>query len=543
MSLQIMQDVPSGSRSVTASRDKDAYEAFESMCQMISAYRDEIDYRDVYNDEDVIRKFVAATECPGSFFEYRATINHFLKFMMCREINILDIDERVIALFRNHVCTRACWPARALQSRYQNVALSRFHLFLQYQGILESRGWSSSDPDVLIRFRDRLVAEGVHRLTADVQAKIAFHFVLWMRLAGIDRSRIDDMIVQKFADHKCNCGFNMKFRVLNEKEASRRRIAVDRFQRFLAGKNPVFRNGIFIQRRKRSLPSEAVLRYCAWLSDQRGLRPQTVRIYMHDVMSWLPVLGEDATAYTANSIRQLAVAEFAKRSPPMQSRFIRSVRSYIAFQAAEGKCCSSLAHSLISRPSYSLSSVPRRLDADAVKRVIANCDLSTPRGIRDRAVLTLLAELGLRGGEVWKLKLEDFNWVEARISIEGKGGRAAAVPLTQNVGDSVLDYLESVRPISPSDRVFLRMSRPYSPFASASEITNIAVFNLARCGLAGGSHVFRHTLATELLRDGRSLEDVATVLRHQSLNTTTIYAKVNEPMLKRLAEPWMEGSS
>jgi integrase len=339
--------------------------------------------------------------------------------------------------------------------------------------------------------------------------------------------------------HDCRCGLHMKSGRAGGQARGRRRMAVKRFLRFLEDQNPIFHDGVFITDRRRLQLSPSALRYQTWLRDRKGLQPRTVYWYVIDLMRWLPKLGEDARTYTAERLRALAISECTHSSPAMQSRFINSVRNYIKFRASEGDCSLSLADALISRPSYRLSTVPRRLDAGMVNDVIQSCDLNSACGVRERAILLLLAQLGLRAAEVWRLRVKDFDWSEAKIRIEGKGGRAAIVPLPQDVGDAVLDYLERARPLSGSDVLFLRSRLPSTPLARPAEISNIARHALARCGQKGGAHAFRHTLATELLRDGRSLEEIATVLRHRSVSSTMIYAKVNEPMLRRLAEPWM----
>ncbi|WBO22505.1 tyrosine-type recombinase/integrase [Sphingomonas abietis] len=485
----------------------------------------------------LIDEFIKTTNSTGSLLSYRATIKHLLRYLHARNIKLDRLSPKILETFKGHACTAECLPSRTFSNR-QTPALFRFWLFLQYQSVVPATGWDAEDPKICFSFLHNLIKEGVHSTVADVQAKNALHFLLWSRLKGVPRPRIGEF-AEAFIRHECSCGLQTKSGRLDGKAKGRRQIAVDRFLRFISGENPVFRDGIFFQRRKRCQPFPSVLRYREYLTRQRGLRPHTIQHYTLDIMSWLPKLGEDASTYTAGAIRDMAMVEFAKRGTSMQSRLIRSARSYLLFRASEGHCSHSLAQALVSRPTYRLSRVPRRLDVDAVQRVIDSCDVSTRRGLRDRAVLLLLAELGLRAAEVWRLKLQDLDWAEAKLRIEGKGGRGAVVPLTQRSGDAVLDYIEKARPCTPSDALFVRLSRPHTPFAKSAEIASIARMRLSQCGYRGGSHIFRHTLATELLRDGRSLEDVATVLRHRSVATTTIYAKVNEPMLKRLAEPWM----
>ncbi len=516
-----------------------ALRGFEEICRIVTNYAQEIDYSNIDKTDDIIKIIAKLSGCPGAYLNYRGAINHLLQFLRVRNVKIESINTTIVNSFWNHTCDQSCLPAHRLKYKAKFLAISRFCLFLQYQRILPESGWGATDAELCTNFRDVIEHLGVEAERANAQARQALHFIVWLRLHGIAREAIDNKNVDDFLGHDCCCGLRIRAGPAIGETRDRRRVAIQRFLRFLEGENPIFLDGVFIKDRKQLQFTPSALRYRTWLIDQKGLQPRTVYYYLLDVMRWLPKFGEDASFYTANRLRELAMSECCGINSAMQSRFIKSVRNYIHFRASEGQCNISLCDAIISRPSYRLSSVPRRLELGMVSKIIQSCNLQTQRGIRERAILTLLAQLGLRAVEVWRLRLRDFDWPEAKLRIHGKGGRGAVVPLTQDAGDAVLDYLQYARPQSDSDVLFLRMCHPYTPLARAAEISNIVRYALARCGQKGGAHVFRHTLATELLRNGRSLEEIATVLRHRSVSTTMIYAKVNEPMLKRLAEPWM----
>ncbi len=511
--------------------------AFNKLVSILDNYSKPINFSDITTVDQVVRIFVELTECPGAFLDYRGVINHLMRYLEHSGHDICHLDQSIMRKFRDHSCGSACFPSRAFKGRLKIVAISRFILFLQYQGVIESHGWTSSDPELCLDFKKVLVAEGVGADRANIQAKLAIHFVVWLRLNGISRDHITEITISEFVAHRCECGANSTSNVDAQVKA-RRHVAIKRFTRFLSNEDVVLHNNTIINNHSVSSLSPGVIRYQQWLI-QRGVSVRTAYYYVLDLISWLPKLGEDASIYSADTLRKLALSEFAGRSPAMQGRFIRSVRSYVEFRAFEGHCSRALVHALISRPTYRLSAVPRRLEPGMIPAIIESCDPAKPSGIRDRAIITLLSELGLRAVEVWRLRISDLDWEEARIRIQGKGGRGSMVPLTQRSGNAILDYLETSRPVSPFESLFLRVSRPHVPLANAAEISGIARKALARCGHTGGAHVFRHTLATELLRDGRSLDDVATVLRHKSLDSTTIYAKVDEPMLQQLAIHWL----
>jgi site-specific recombinase XerD len=153
-----------------------------------------------------------------------------------------------------------------------------------------------------------------------------------------------------------------------------------------------------------------------------------------------------------------------------------------------------------------------------------------------------LARLGLRASEVAALRLGDLDWQNAAVDVQGKYRRKARLPLPQEVGDALLDYLEHSRPPVTSDRAFIRTVAPLRAL-SRPTITQTAARALRRAGIDApffGAHLFRHSAATTLLRQGASLETIGEVLRHASLETTAIYAKVDRDLLQQVALPWPE---
>jgi integrase len=179
-----------------------------------------------------------------------------------------------------------------------------------------------------------------------------------------------------------------------------------------------------------------------------------------------------------------------------------------------------------------------------VEQILKRCDRKTSIGRRNYAMLLLLARLGVRAGEVIRLSLEDIDWDSGQIAIRGKGGKLAPLPLPPDVGAALAAYLRRDRPHSASRRVFLRHRAPITSFANPSTISTIVRRALKHAGVESahkGAHVLRHSLATSLLRQGGSLDEMGELLRHPSPNTTTIYAKVDVTALHTLAMPWPGG--
>jgi len=186
--------------------------------------------------------------------------------------------------------------------------------------------------------------------------------------------------------------------------------------------------------------------------------------------------------------------------------------------------------------------LPRGLSRSAVMRLLASCDRRRTVGRRDYAVLLLLARLGLRAGEVAAIQLDDIDWRRGEFVVRGKGARLERLPLPVDVGRAIVSYLRR-RPHGRSRAVFLLARAPYCPL-SGHAVSGIVHRACVRAQLpVVHAHRLRHTAATELLRAGGSLPEVAQVLRHRELATTAIYAKVDRRSLRPLARPWPGGAS
>jgi len=180
-----------------------------------------------------------------------------------------------------------------------------------------------------------------------------------------------------------------------------------------------------------------------------------------------------------------------------------------------------------------------------VERVITACDSSTSRGIRNKAILLLLARLGWRTGDVASLQLEAIDWVQGTLRVMGQSRREAKLPLPQDVGDAILHYLHTARPSVNCDSVFITAIAPWNPI-TLHVVTTVAAQAIQRAGVKApsyGAHVLRHSAATGLLCQGASLQVIGEVLRHRAVETTAHYAKVDVALLQQVAMPWPGASS
>jgi site-specific recombinase XerD len=214
---------------------------------------------------------------------------------------------------------------------------------------------------------------------------------------------------------------------------------------------------------------------------------------------------------------------------------------FLRFLAISGLCAPDLVAAVPRIARWRLASLPRYIDAADIAPLMATCDPTCAAGARDRAIMLLLARLGLRAGDVRELLVADIDWSQGRLRLMGKGRCESWLPLPQEVGDAVWHYLEPLRPRIDDEHVFLRVHAPFGPLPSSGPISKLVRRAIQRAGIQApslGAHVLRHSAATALLRQGVSLDIIGAVLRHRCLESTAHYAKVDETLLRRVRQPW-----
>ena len=387
---------------------------------------------------------------------------------------------------------------------------------------------------LVVQFTDHLASLGHTTLTVGGYGDAARHFAVWLQQSGIAVAQVDDDTCAGFAAHQCHCPGIRRYDRVSVKYARRAR----RFVRFLAERGVVARL---------TLPGPApveprVALFQDWLRQHRGISERTISRYGRMVARLQIALGADPARYTAASIRKVILDELRGTSAAHVKTMTTALRGYLRFLGASGTCGLELMHAVPTVPQWRLSAMPRYLPTDDVERIVASCDVSKAHGVRDRAILLLLARLGLRAGDVLDLRLGDICWAESTLRVRGKSRREVCLPLPQDAGDAVLEYICRARPDSDSDAVFLRSSAPYRSFAQSSCISSVVRLALDRAGISDppsrGANLLRHSAATSMLRAGATLDTIGTVLRHRSTTTTAHYAKVDIPMLLQIAQPW-----
>jgi site-specific recombinase XerD len=280
------------------------------------------------------------------------------------------------------------------------------------------------------------------------------------------------------------------------------------------------------------------------MQQQRGTCDSTLSNYGIHICELLRRVGEEPARWDARGLREFVMEGSQRCGWAAAKKRTTALRMFLRFLIAEGRCASELYDAVPVLVHRRLSSLPRYLSADDVERVIASCDRNSAVGQPDRAILLLLARLGLRAGDIVQLRLRDIDWKAASFQVSGKSRRETRLPLTRELGDALVTYLTRSRPQTDTDTVFVRTRAPYRAFRSHCAVSVIVDRAFARAGVIrpsrGAAHLLRHSVATAMLRHGASLQDVAALLRHQSVTTTEIYAKVDVTALRTIAQPWPE---
>jgi len=235
--------------------------------------------------------------------------------------------------------------------------------------------------------------------------------------------------------------------------------------------------------------------------------------------------------------------ESQRMAPPAVKGVAKALRSFLRFCEFLGEVPVGLAAGVPSVATWTTTPpIPKAIAAEHAQRAIDSCNQLTAVGLRDRAVLLLLARLGLRACEIIRLTLDDIDWDQAQLRIHGKGGRQSLLPLPADVGTAIAEYLQHGRPSCGDRHLFLRSMAPIRGLLDGSDgVGSIVRYALARAKVDAphrGTHQFRHALAAQMLRQGASLPEIGQVLRHRSPQTTSIYAKVDLDALRTVVMAW-----
>ena len=384
-------------------------------------------------------------------------------------------------------------------------------------------------------FTKNLSKNGYTALAIEGYYKSVAHFGTWLRSNSIPLEGINDHVISSFAKHRCHCPGARRIKKLSPQYVDRVRYFVFYLQQ----------EGILYKKNSSKVLTPLVVKFKESLHSL-GLATATIQGHEISILKLLPLLGRNPRKYNSKIIKETVYKVAKKCSLPVLKKLTSTLRIYLRFLTVEGLCSPDLDSTVPIVAQWRLSSLPKYITTKEVERVISSCNIDTKQGLRDRAILLLLARLGLRAGDIVNMRIEDINWREGTLRVRGKGRREVLLPLPQEVGDALLLYLKKVRPQVSIDRLFLCLKAPYRPFHFPSNISDIVSAGISRAGIINppsrGASLLRHSAATTMLRNGATLENVSAVLRHRSLDMTAYYAKVDVPMLMKISQPWPEGA-
>lgn len=386
-------------------------------------------------------------------------------------------------------------------------------------------------------FVEALVSTGYERASIHAKVLVAAQFGRWLERRGHCVCDIDEGQVHEFLRWR-----RRRYRAHRGAEAT----VVQLLRRLrAAGVLPPAVVSVH-----RGEATEIEDQYATYLREERALTRATLINYLPLVDRFLV----DRFGEGPVRVKQLKAADVTRfvlryahtMSPGRAKLLVTTMRSFLRFLFLRGETAMDLTPSAPTVADWRLTKVPKFIPAQDVQRLLHACDRRSATGRRDYAVLLLLARLGLRASEVVQMTLDDIEWEAGELVVRGKGRRHARLPIPTDVGDALVDYLRRDRPQDTSRRVFICAMAPRRGFAGPGAISTIVMRAIDRAGLrtpTKGAHLLRHSLATDLLRRGASLDEIGDLLRHRSPDTTVLYAKVDIGSLREVAQPWPGGAA
>lgn len=385
-------------------------------------------------------------------------------------------------------------------------------------------------------YAGRLSDEGFGRQCTWRSLSLFRELMDWHVGNGHDPQDLSEVHVDRFLEHR----FKHWSPDSGDRSALRRLLSALREEGLVPAAAPV----------ERTEHEQIVDKFAAYLTRERGLAASTVehhKLLAHRFLQEVCPAGADGfAALTPEMVIGYVERHAFDGSADSGKAMCGVVRAFLRYLHLKGFISAALSDCVPSIRRWRLAGLPTFLPPQKVHQVLDACDRATAMGLRDYAVLMVLAKLGLRASEVVALSLDDIDWQSGSILVHGKGRRQATMPLRHDVGAAIVAYIRHGRPVSACRRLFLRTLAPHVGFASGCAITMIAKEALARANIHGyahhGAHLFRHSLATNLLRSGASFAEIGQLLRHQSTDSTRIYAKLDIEKLRELSLSWPGGA-
>jgi site-specific recombinase XerD len=392
-----------------------------------------------------------------------------------------------------------------------------------------------SHEELIERYVAHLVKDGLNQQGILRSLRLVGDLIKRMARSRSVLTDLDERMVERFLYHRARRQFIQR----GDPAALRRLLSVLRDVGMIAPAKP---SPITWQ-------DQILAEFSDYLQRERGLAPASIVRHLPAIRRFLCEVwpaGTDALS----KIDHAAVVHYVERhardgSATFGKAMCWSLRAFLRYLHHKGLNAVSLAGCVPSIRQWKLANLPTFLTAQQVQKVLDGCDRTSVIGRRDYAILMMLAKLGMRANEIATITLDDIDWRSGEMRVRAKGRQRTRMPIPPDVGGAIVAYLRDARAKSSCRRLFLRTFAPRVGFSSHHAITMIAKTALERAGIRGfarqGAHLFRHSLATELLRAGATLSEIGQLLGHRGDDTTRIYAKVDINTLQTLSQPWPGG--
>ena len=373
-------------------------------------------------------------------------------------------------------------------------------------------------------FKSTLLAAGYTPLSAAVQLRLMVHLSRWLDRRDLTAADLTDELAEQYLIERRAAGYTGLY--------TRRALAPLLDLLVAQGARPAGTSPVAVSQRQALLNS-----FEQYLRSERGLAPGTVAAYTRRAgrfVSEYTVDGE-VSALVAGHVTRAVTVEYAAKSVGAGQYYVAALRAFLRFCCVQGLTAGDLSGAALTVTGRRTSLLPKGASADEAQALLRACEKHTRR---DYAVLKLLIRLGLRAGEVARLRLEDIDWRSGQVVVRGKGRRDERLPLPADVGAAIADYLRHGRPVAPVREVFITATAPWSALSRGT----VSLVVRRACNWAGispmGAHRLRHGLACAMVRAQVPLSEIGQVLRHRSPVTTATYARVDIDQLRVLAQPW-----
>lgn len=377
-------------------------------------------------------------------------------------------------------------------------------------------------------FAEHLARRGYTLSTRRQHMTLVAHLSRWLARVGLDTAGLTVAVARRYIQARAVGGYR----------AFRSRRSLDPLLSYVRGV------GAAPDKPHAVLTTADVLveRFRTYLLSERGLKPNVATFYVASVRPFVSMAVVGCAVDVANLSARTVTAFLSSLTRSLAPKTVQgrasALRALLRFWFVDGVTDVDLSVS-VPKVAYRASGLPKGLPVGQIAALLASCDTSNANGLRDRAILAMLARMGLRSGEIAALQLDDLDWWQGEVVVRGKGDRRDRLPLPVDVGQVLADYLRSGRPVGALDRcVFVRVKAPHRGLTNTG-VTQVVNAAAHRAGLGTiYAHRLRHSAATTMLAAGAPLAEIGQVLRHRSVLTTAIYAKVDIEALRSLARPW-----